>query len=106
VAQTGGVPDGTLRIVPPHATKCAGKRRPALLLLVARQLLQLLQREDRPVLTDVLVAQVAAAAQADPALHPRFQGRDDVFLGELQFRESLENELDHDGRSAGSAPLP
>ena len=44
------------------------------------EFVQLGQREDRAVLADVFFADIAAAALPDPAFHPHFQRRDNVFL--------------------------
>jgi hypothetical protein len=59
---------------------------PGVFRLVFRgQLLQPGEGEDRTILADVLIPDVAAAANADPAFHAHFQGKDDPFRGESQF---------------------
>ena len=65
-----------------------------------RQFVQLGQRENRAVLADVFFPHVAAAAFADPALHPRLQRGDDVLLRKTELEEDRQREPDHDRGAA------
>ena len=58
------------------------------------------QREHRSVLADEILADVAAPALADAALHPVFQGGEYVFRRETELRQDRHGELDHDRRTA------
>ena len=65
-----------------------------------RQFLELGHGEHRAVHADIVAADVAAATDADTALHALFQRGHDVLGLEAQFFQGLQGELDHDRRTA------
>ena len=54
----------------------------------------------RAVNADIVAADIAAAADADAALHPLLQRGYDIFRRKVQALKRLHRELDHDGRPA------
>ena len=68
-------------------------------LIFRRHILKLGQGEDRTVLAHELVADIAAAAHADTALHAHFKGEDDPLRGEPHFFQDRLSKLDHDRRA-------
>ena len=69
-------------------------------LIFIGQLIQLVEAEHGTVLADVFVADVAAPALAQGALHPKLHGGVDLLPGEAQVHESGEGKLNHNGRAA------
>src|SRR6266571_989386 len=65
-----------------------------------RHRLDLLGGKDRAILADVDVADVAAAALAQAALHPVLQRRVDLFVRKAELFQHRQGELDHDRRPA------
>ena len=65
---------------------------------LGRQLLKLFPGKYRAVDADVVAADIAAAADADAALHPLLQCGHDVLRRKVQALKRLHRELDHDGR--------
>src|SRR6185369_7570018 len=70
------------------------------LLELLRHRLDLAGSKDRPVLADVDVPNVAAAAFPQAALHPVLQGGVDLLVREAQLLQHRQGELDHDRRTA------
>ncbi len=56
--------------------------------------------KDRAVLADIDIAHIAAAAFAQAAFHPVFQGCVDLLVGEAELLQHRQGELDHDRRAA------
>ncbi len=56
--------------------------------------------------TDEFAADVAAAAFADSAFHPHFQGGNDLIVLIAHFFQRLQDKLDHDGGPQTTATAP
>ena len=64
------------------------------------QLVHLIEAEHRAVLAHILGADIAPAALADAALHPQLQSGIDLLHGKAHFLQTLQTELNHNGRAA------